>query len=450
MIANPSFHKRWIAILLSLVVSESDARTWLQVVDPTIFVKASYDAYQGLQSVERNPFTYTEAFPTRAPVRDGFQEIFQETDTFEDGTTVNITKNESIPPSAAPIAMTNTPAPTARYENVAENGGCSTGQYLYMIRMQDMWGDGWDETTLKIVQLPSLRGGEFPVIVQRGNHTDTLSQEVNIDPTDSTYSDAASTKILFEGALENGFEEDSYVCLKPQRCYEVFVTGGVWNTEVKWTIQAAPVSNLTKQEREQEQVDPIVKGWSPAHCMFSIPEEASADVVQDCPLSCDLDSLVTSGSPESSPTKAPYVDKVKDFQSPSVAAPTPTAPGASISDYPSLVPSSVPTEEDTLSQLPTVPSSIGPSVETKESSYAPSAVPTEEDTLSQLPTVLSSIGPSVQTKEYSYAPSDAPSLVPSDVPSNLVPSNVPSNLVPSNVPSNLPTVAASKIKLELT
>jgi hypothetical protein len=98
--------------------------------------------------------------------------------------------------------------PPSSYKKPADNNDdvppkCISGQSLYRILMYDSFGDGWEQTEMKIVD--------------------------NALP--------ASTPI-FKGGLASGAEGTAYVCLSTTpTCYNVNVTGGNWGREASWFVR---------------------------------------------------------------------------------------------------------------------------------------------------------------------------------------------------------------------
>jgi hypothetical protein len=442
MVTHPSMYKtpQVMLFLIAFLLQQCAARTWVTVVDPTIYASAAFDPYRAEHITESSPFF----FPTEPSTTNPFLNVFN-----GEGEGTNSS------PTRAP-AM-STPAPTARDEKVLDNGGCGMDEYLYKVRMHDIWGDGWDKTSLKIFQNASKEqagenAGEESLTVQNNNETDTISEMIEMNDMPNRTQDEGVLELIFEGTLQSGPEGYSYVCLKPRKCYEVVVGGGLWENEIKWDIRSSPVSFLP--EVREKETSTIAKGWAPAHCQFSILDQETGEL--ECPFSCDLDSAeplqsskeTASGSPSLSPTGAPTLHSVPS-DAPSLV-PTlegSTAPsgggalGESLKDFvdatlPSDMPSLVPSVIPSLAPSPSLAQSDKPSI------MAPSSLGPKDDV-----TLLGA-------KEYatimpSDVPSDTPSDAPSDIPSS-IPSDMPSTiptLVPSTPPSSSPSLSAAPTDL---
>jgi hypothetical protein len=79
---------------------------------------------------------------------------------------------------------------------------CAEHEAPYRLIMYDSFGDGWDNTKVKIT---------------------TKDQK----------------KIIFDGGLEDGSMGTEYICLsKDPSCYYAFTGGGVWGVESSWEIKA--------------------------------------------------------------------------------------------------------------------------------------------------------------------------------------------------------------------
>lgn len=78
---------------------------------------------------------------------------------------------------------------------------CGAGQTLYRLIMYDSFGDGWDETVIKI-----------------------------------TSSDKPDT-VVYEGSLKDGKQGTEFICLSTEAsCYHVAASGGTWGLEVSWDV----------------------------------------------------------------------------------------------------------------------------------------------------------------------------------------------------------------------
>jgi hypothetical protein len=101
---------------------------------------------------------------------------------------------------------------------------CGSDQTAYRLIMYDTFGDGWDETTIKIT--PS----------------------------------AGSDKAVFEGGLKYGSQGTEYVCLGTDpSCYHVEVQGGIWGREVSWDIRGF-----------NEGSPSVASGGAPMDCEFGV------------------------------------------------------------------------------------------------------------------------------------------------------------------------------------
>ncbi|KAL7555782.1 hypothetical protein ACA910_003932 [Epithemia clementina (nom. ined.)] len=113
-----------------------------------------------------------------------------------------------------------------RFHEVAE---CDEGDGdPYRLIMYDSFGDGWEETTLKVIK--------------KGDSKDTT------DP-------------VFDGALNYGSQGTTKICLSSTpACYTVITKGGIWGKEVSWEIK--PMSSGGAPA--------IASGGSPVECDFAV------------------------------------------------------------------------------------------------------------------------------------------------------------------------------------
>ena len=116
--------------LLILAPSTVWARTWQDVVDPTIYLASAIDMGRLESALEKDPFDFRPQ-PTASPTYK----------VEESGSSP--TSLPSLAPTQADTSSSPTTSPTARYEFVVGNGGCPTGLTLFEIRFVDSWGDGW-------------------------------------------------------------------------------------------------------------------------------------------------------------------------------------------------------------------------------------------------------------------------------------------------------------------
>jgi hypothetical protein len=281
------------------------ARTWVDVIDTSIYASAIVDPYRDTMSqygqLEEEEWSLPTATPTSAPVS-------------------NIVGADTRSPSLAPTQFTCT-----NYNEVSSK-----------IRMYDSWGDGWGDTTLIIAKLSSS--------VDKPNATDrfyTYSSIVNL----SAYRE--DHKVVFDGSLPDGYESFTDICLEANVCYSVEVNGTsqYWQNEIKWDIRSIPLDNATAVT--------LAKGTAPAKCQFSIP--GSENTTLACEYFCEYrengDEDLATPSPTISPSHSSYVPSdVFSF------VPSPT-PMTAASDFPSLLQTDTPMDSNTLqpSLLPTSP-----------------------------------------------------------------------------------------------
>lgn len=108
-------------------------------------------------------------------------------------------------------------------DNDKEKKKCDTGEALYRVDMRDSFGDGWDDTKLK----------------------------VTVKETD---------KEVFTGQLEDGAEGHDFMCLSMDpTCYKVVVDSGSWGRESSWFVSAASPGSPT-----------IASGGGLTHCDFPV------------------------------------------------------------------------------------------------------------------------------------------------------------------------------------
>jgi hypothetical protein len=131
---------------------------------------------------------------------------------------------------------------------------CGSSDSLWAVKMYDSWGDGWDDTNMKITRT------------------------------------SGSTLEVFNGALQSGAQGMEYVCLsKSPTCYRVEVKGGMWGKEVSWEVK--PIA---------EGAPAIAGGGSPMDCNFAV---GGADA---CGTTC-------TGKPNLDPSKDPEYKQFKDM-----------------------------------------------------------------------------------------------------------------------------------------
>lgn len=128
---------------------------------------------------------------------------------------------QATAPSATPVQVPQVPtqAPSARYDFIVGNGGCSVGTHLFEIRMTDTWGDGWDKTSLKIYQLPLSDAGFKDEGTTITNDAD--GDTVTMSKSEQMYQVPSKTAEveIFHGSLENGATGYSYAVSYADRRY---------------------------------------------------------------------------------------------------------------------------------------------------------------------------------------------------------------------------------------
>jgi len=90
-------------------------------------------------------------------------------------------------------------SPSSLYQSA--NGNCPSDETLYRLSLYDSFGDGWGFTKLYIK-----------------------------DRSDGTGS-------IFHGGLIDGYEEDFYLCLKPESCYSAKIHGEGYLDEISWVLK---------------------------------------------------------------------------------------------------------------------------------------------------------------------------------------------------------------------
>ena len=147
-----------------------------------------------------------------------------------------------------------------------DNGGgnvttCAEDQSPYRLVMYDSFGDGWDQTALKLTQkLPT----------------------------------PSSDEAIFYGKMDDGFQDHVDLCLsRNPACYHVEVNGGIWGKEVSWEV---------KPGYNNAAAPPIAGGGAPMSCDFSV---AGYDA-DACPNTC-------TGRPNVNPTDDPEYKEFKEL-----------------------------------------------------------------------------------------------------------------------------------------
>lgn len=130
---------------------------------------------------------------------------------------------------------------------------CKDTEAKYRLLMYDSFGDGWDQTTIKIT------------------------------PKDKT------SDVKFDGGLKGGSKGTQYICLdKESTCIHVDVSGGEWGNEVSWEIR--PMT---------EGAPSLAGGGSPMSCDFPVAGTA-------CESTC-------SGKPNIDPNSDPDYKEFKEM-----------------------------------------------------------------------------------------------------------------------------------------
>ena len=407
----------WTALFVvaaSSFVDNCEARTWIDVVNPSVFMTSNLDVYRMEFFLEEDPL----AFPSSAPTSEPTGSSDPDDNALDDGAA-------SSSPSASP---------TARYDNVKGYGGCPMGEYLYELEMLDSWGDGWGDSVIKVTQMAMEEAGEGAIFTPAVN--------------------------IFEGGLATGREGYSYLCLEPFKCYTVDIDSSLWGEEIKWEIRAVPLGH-SQEERENMGGHSVAKGLAPTSCQFSIPDEVTGEM--ECPFICDSESATSSAAPSTaSPSSSAPLPASASFFAPSTG---PVVGSMMPSDAPSFVPSSIPTAIPAMPAMPatsvkifrnsptsdtrSTPPSTSPSARPSPSAHPsdhpsehPSAHPSDQQptaiTASDIPTATSTA-----VKEFRAAlpASDSPSTRPSASPSARP--SIQDNDLPSAQPTDHPSNTAS-------
>lgn len=272
-----------------------EGRQWQSIVDYNIDRKSNIDGRRYQLKIEADPFF----FP---------QDIVDE-DIITDAPQANVwvTLSPTLAPSSLP---SDSPSLTPTAWDIDKNGGCRSGHDLYEVHMYDSWGDGWDQTMVKIIGIEDQNPIDLPtssmtrtITDKLGGATVSISRTVDLD-SQSLFKPEQKTEVdplgvIFQGGLRRGSHDFSDLCLVPKRCYEVFVSGGEFLNEVSWDIRPAHVEYADQTTDKS----PILSGGAPSWCTFSLPDEYGHHF---CPNSC-------SGTlPPSSMTEAPkLIDNLK-------------------------------------------------------------------------------------------------------------------------------------------
>lgn len=338
-------------------------RTWVGLVDPSIYASALQDPNKARFKVENDPFVFPATTATSAP----FPPVI-----VEDWLNVTTNTTETIGPS-----------------DLGDVEFCRSNEYLYRIRMYDSWGDGWDGTSMKIREI-LLSGGE-------SNHVsnETWTNDVHIYTRTVALRNVVPS-LIFEGSLPRGREGHSFTCLNPANCYEVTVDGGHWTEEIKWDIISDPLDGENQLDRTETVV--ALKGRAPEKCQFSIPNVNGS---RRCPTLCQTKDKKTK---EVLPSIAPSLD-IETTDEELLGHHT-TYPSSLYSDEPSLVPVSIPLED--ISQVSSGAPSDYPSI-------VPSALSGEDEMALPLGEILP-VPESISISPTAESSSMFPTIPEDDVP----------------------------------
>jgi hypothetical protein len=399
-------------------------RTWVEVIDTSIYAAAMVDPYRDTMSQygqieQEETWGMPTEFPTTAPT--------------------------SAPQASIVDASSRSPSPAPTQFTCANPNELSS-----KIRMYDSWGDGWGDTTMVIAKsgAASSSGAE----PNATNLFYTYSSVVNL----SAYRD--NHKLVFEGSLLDGYDSYTDICLEANVCYSVEVNGTnqYWQDEIKWDIRSVPSENATAVT--------LAKGKAPAKCQFSIPDSDNSTLA--CAFVCEYqDDVNAEPGPTISPTHP-------SFEPSDVASSVPSStPTVKASDFPSSLQSDVPVGSNSgePSLLPTSPGGwaiIGTSPEPSPVASPHSLQPSMKDTMmtttfiptitmqptiSAYPTITAfptiggadiSLGTPSGAKPTASTPSGAKSrsefFTDDDAPFSLNPSSSSSSVYPTT-PTPMPT-----------
>ena len=215
-------------------------RQWQSIVDHDIVRKSNIDSSRHELKIEVDPFI-----------------------------NAGNSKPSVIPTTELPKAQANkfsntmsVPAATP-----STNGSCEDGQSHYEIHMMDTWGDGWDQTVITITGMSNQALPSDAMTTHTNQQGDMVTAISNtIDLHSSNEKDP-----IFQGTLQEGYQDSAHLCLVPNRCYQLVATGGEFSAEVSWEI------------RQGSNMEPILTGSAPTECTFSIPNEEGE---QFCPNTC--------------------------------------------------------------------------------------------------------------------------------------------------------------------
>lgn len=194
------------SLVLLLAFRCCDGRSWVDVVDPAIFLASAIDIGRLENALEKDPFAFSQP-ATTAPTEEVIlveEAVNTDNDEDEEEEEENNKKQQQ--------ATTPTSAPTARYENIVGNGGCLVGTHLYEIRMTDAWGDGWDETEMRIVERMQQNQQQGQAVGEDGEElivSDPETNTVSVSQSAVMYENTVRTEV-FRGSLTHGAEGFSY------------------------------------------------------------------------------------------------------------------------------------------------------------------------------------------------------------------------------------------------
>lgn len=264
---------------------------------------------------------------------------------------INILPLPTKPPTPVDVPNVASDAPSSVIDQISNTITCSGSTVLYVVRMYDAWGDGWDNTKMEIIKLSNgtLFEENDKQIIQNKTNTSSTSnglrdrvlrvssvisspQKVNEIPLVHTLSgqsisavqvdsyDVASIILsnktsnvsstsdiiklsndqkfaepIFTESLVDGTDGAFPICLSVDQCYEVSVNGGLWPAEVKWDILKANDNNESSLSYNSEMDEiPIARGGAPSKCQFSIANKENGTFV--CPFRCQDDVIFINNS----------------------------------------------------------------------------------------------------------------------------------------------------------
>lgn len=284
----------WLVLLLARSVV---ARTWVDVVDTTVYASALVDPNRELMQEWAKVGSHLAVdggSPSLSPIRTGVP-------------VANIVEvpNTNSPSTHAPTSLpTHAPSasPSASLITCPDENS-----FAHVIRMHDDWGDGWNGATLRI--------------------TTRLS---------SIYAEIPGHRLIFEGTLKDGYDSHDYVCLVPQTCYSIDVGQEErWLEEVKWEIRS--VADTIDYDKEEE-IRTLAKGRAPTSCQFSIPDRTTGELV--CPFQCLTSSPAPTWFPTSVPTGYPSPGPKSDAIRQPATGPTVASSSDCATSRPSVSPPS--------------------------------------------------------------------------------------------------------------